>query len=418
MGSFFSFISDYRRIERPVRNAIASEFFIQLINATFMNILPLYMTRQGFTDAEIALFITFRFIGVLALALPLGRYIRGRPLLPLLMISGICVPFFGVMIVLSIYFKLKILTFLSLLLWGASFTFMQVPILPYILRNCARVNQTAAISLSYSTWSFGGIISGIVIALLDILNPFFFDEQFVLLFFSVIGSCGVYFLVKYPATENVEDEATGSRQAFQKTNWPLVIKALGPTLIIATGAGLTIPFISLFFDKVHHLGKGGFSVLSFIASLLVAYFAMHVPKIKEKIGYRRAIPGTQTLAVISLAVLATTELYSHAGIALAVAAICYLARQPLMNMAAPMTSEIVLNYVGKTNREVTSALTSAIWSGSWVASGILVSVLFSLHFSFMYIFLITAALYSCGVILYYFLILDYFNREKKGLIEH
>ena len=75
---FLSFIKDYKKIEKPVKNAIASEFFIQMVNATFMNILPLYMTRKGFTDEEIALFITFRFLGVFVLAFPLGRFIKGK----------------------------------------------------------------------------------------------------------------------------------------------------------------------------------------------------------------------------------------------------------------------------------------------------------------------------------------------------
>lgn len=59
-----SFVHDYIKLERQVLSVIVSEFFIQLVNATFMNILPLYMTREGFTDEEIALYITFRFLGV------------------------------------------------------------------------------------------------------------------------------------------------------------------------------------------------------------------------------------------------------------------------------------------------------------------------------------------------------------------
>jgi hypothetical protein len=180
---------------------------------------------------------------------------------------------------------------------------------------------------------------------------------------------------------------------------------------------LTIPFISLFFDKVHNVDKGGFSVLSFLASLLVAYLAMLVPKVKEKIGFKIAIPTTQSLAVISLVALATTEYYSQYSIAVVIAGICYLLRQPLMNMAGPMTSELVLNYVGPKHREITSALTSAIWSGSWVLSGVLVTVLFSYHFTFAKVFLITSLLYAFGVVLYYLLILDYIKREERGLID-
>jgi hypothetical protein len=203
----------------------------------------------------------------------------------------------------------------------------------------------------------------------------------------------------------------------QPTDWKLIIKALTPTLIIASGAGLTIPFISLFFDKVHNLHKGGFSVLSFIASLLVAYFAMLVPKIKTFIGYKIAIPGTQSLAVISLVALATTQFYNTNPIALIIASACYLLRQPLMNMAGPMTSELVLNYVGKNNREITSALTSAIWSGSWVISCFMVGFMFNYNISFANIFLVTSLLYAIGVILYYLLILDYNKRESAGLIK-
>jgi MFS family permease len=417
MARFFGFVSQYNKIELPVRNVIASEFFIQVVNATFMNILPLYMHREGFSDKEIALFITFRFLGVFFLALPLGRYIKGRKVGRLFWISNICVPVFGIAIVMCIALKLKLFTLISLLLWGASFTFMQIPVFPFILRNSAKVHHTAAIALSYSTWSFGGIVSGIMIAALDFMNPAVFDEKFILLFFSAVGLGGVFFLYRSRHyVEEQEELLVPKRQFLRDTDWGLVIRALFPTLIIAVGAGLTIPFISLFFEKVHHLHKGGFSVLSFIASLLVAYCAMLVPLVKEKIGYRIAIPSTQSLAVISLVALATTELYAFHPIAVVIAAICYLLRQPLMNMAGPMTSEIVLTYVGSRNREITSALTSAIWSGSWVVSGFMVTILFAYDFNFANIFLITSLLYAFGVVMYYLLILDYNRREKEGLI--
>lgn len=419
MGLQLKFLNDYRYISKPVKNVIASEFFIQLVNATFMNILPLYMARKGFADKDIALFITFRFIGVFALAIPLGQMIKRKRLMPLFVLSNICVPLFGLLIVLFIAMGLKTAAIIVLLLWGASFTFTQIPVLPYILRNSDKAHQTAAISLSYSTWSFGGIVSGILISLLDVIHPILFDEQFILIFFSLAGFGGLFYLSKNRRFEEIMDEEQSLSAADEKegTDWPLVIKALIPTLIIATGAGLTIPFISLFFDKVHGVGKGGFSLLSFMASLLVAWGAMLVPRIKTSIGYQIAIPTTQSLAVVSLVALASTQFFSHLPVALAIASFCYLLRQPLMNMAGPMTSEIVMNYVGKKNREITSALTSAIWSGSWVLSGFMVTVLLSWNLSFGNIFLITAMLYALGVILYYLLILDYKKRVEQGLSE-
>ncbi len=414
----FAFIKEYKKLKPAIINVITAEFFIQLVNATFMNILPLYMSRKGFSDEEIALFITFRFLGVFALAIPIGNLIKGRVMKPFFYLSSILIPLFGLCIILSINLKLTFFIYASLLCWGASFTFMQIPITPYILRNEKKENHTLGIALCYSTWSFAGIVSGILIAVLDRINPLFFNEEKILILFSVLGFGGIYFMSKVNLVEEIDDAKTIITKAKkQKNDWLLIIKGLIPTLIIATGAGLTIPFISLFFDKVHHMGKGEFSFVSAIAAVLVAWGAMMVPRIKESIGYKIAIPTTQSLAVISLVALATTQFYSQYSIAVYIAIICYLLRQPLMNMAGPMTSELVMNYVGEKNREITSALTAAIWSGSWVISGYMVKIMFHKGYAFVNIFLITSLLYAFGVMMYYFLIVDYTKREKSGLID-
>ena len=415
--NMFSFLQPYRTIEKQILLVIIAEFFIQLVNATFMNMLPLYLSTLHYSKQEIAGFISFRFLGVFLLALPLGVFIKGKKVKPFFYASCIGVPFFALCI---IYFTEQAnipMIYASQLLWGASFTFIQIPILPFILRLSSQQNQTPSIALSYSTWSFAGILSGIVIALLDYLNPNLFNERMVLIIFSVLGFMGILMLLL--ANINEGDFNADTELKKEKTNyslaqydWGVIIKALIPTLIIAVGAGLTIPFISLFFQEVHGMDKGSFSVVSSIAAFLVAWGALLVPNIKRNVGYKIAVPATQFLAIVSLVALATTQYYSYVSISVVIAIVCYLLRQPLMNMAGPMTTEIVMNYVGEKNQEIVSALTSAIWSGSWFISGLLVQVLFGQGFSFVNIFLLTALLYSVGVIWYVLLIRDYERKIK------
>jgi hypothetical protein len=88
-----------------------------------------------------------------------------------------------------------------------------------------------------------------------------------------------------------------------------------------------------------------------------------------------------------------------------------------MNMAGPMTSELVMNYVGRRNQEIVSALTAAIWSGSWFISSRIFAALREAGIDYVYVFLITAFLYGVGVVWYYALILDYVKREQLGLLE-
>ena len=87
-----------------------------------------------------------------------------------------------------------------------------------------------------------------------------------------------------------------------------------------------------------------------------------------------------------------------------------------MNMAAPMTSELVMNYVGERNQEIVSALTSAIWSGSWYISARAFKILREYGLEYGYVFMITAAIYAVGVLWYHLLIRDYHRKIEAGLI--
>ena len=126
------------------------------------------------------------------------------------------------------------------------------------------------------------------------------------------------------------------------------------------------------------------------------------------------ITYTQTTSIIALIALATTEFFSNYWWAFPVAVLCFWIRTPLMNMAAPMTSELTMNYVGKKNQEMLSAITAAIWSGSWFFSSQIFRYLKAEGLPYAYIFYITAVLYSFGVFMYYLLIRDYEKSSNLG----
>lgn len=397
---------------------IAAEFFIQLVNASFMNLQPLYMKSEGYHDAEIADIISWRFAGVLLLAIPLGYYIKGKPVRKLFYASSIGVPLFALLIIACTHFRMHYTLIAVQFLWGASFTFMQIPVLPFILRNTPTEYQTPTIALSYSTWSLAGISSAVLVWILNSADPVLFSERNLLIGISVIAFAGLFFLLKVRRESLHEYDTKPHESVNYKHDWNLIAKALLPALIIATGAGLTIPFINLFFARVHLLSTDVISLWNFAAALLVAVAALFVPRIKERIGYKHAIPLTQSFAVISLVLLATTEWYTHLSAAVAIAVGCYLLRQPLMNLAGPMTSEISMKYVGKRNQELTSALISAIWSGSWfISTRFIFGVLRETGWPYVSIFLITAALYAVGIVLYVVLIASYNKRVRAGEIE-
>jgi hypothetical protein len=154
-------------------------------------------------------------------------------------------------------------------------------------------------------------------------------------------------------------------------------------------------------------------VIGGVASVLVAFLALLVPNLKSRLGFKKGITYTQSIAVIALVALATTEFFNDYWWALPLAVISYWVRTPLMNMAAPMTSELTMNYVGVKNQEMLSAIMAAIWSGSWFFSSQIFRFLKEEGLQYSYIFYITAVLYAFGVFMYYLLILDYERRKVE-----
>ncbi len=398
-------------------NVTIVEFFIQLINVSFIAILPLYMKAEQYTDAEYAHFTSYRYMGMLALALFLGIYIKGRKILPMFYISAIGVPLFALLILISVNYHITSLLVISHLLWGTCYTFVQIPILPYIMRNARSGQLTLAISLNFATWSIASIAGGLLIAIFNSIDPVIFSERNLLFIITILSFSAIYFVFKVNRNEYIP-VITEKRSNLREYDWAIILRALIPTTIIAIGAGFTIPFMSLFFNSVHHMSTAMFSFLNFLTAVLVTVSAIYVPKIKENYGYQKAVPTTQMIAIVALLIMATTQYYSFVYVSVIIAAAFYILRQPLMSMAVPMTSEITMKYVGERNREMASGLTSAIWSGSYYFSAIGFGILRHLEVEYVNIFWITAGMYVIGVLMYILLLKDYSRREKAGLIAH
>ncbi|MBC8474369.1 MAG: hypothetical protein H8D60_01305 [Cryomorphaceae bacterium] len=400
-------IKRYLQLEEHVLLMIKAEFFIQLIGAAFFLILNIYLAKKGFSDPEIANFISYRFLAVMLLAFPLGIYIKGKPLKPFFMIGGLGVPIVAIVLVLLVHYGWYQYLPALFILWGVVFTLFQVCSLPYLMRNTIIENQSHAISLNYATNSFGTIFSGFIIfGAGQFMREF--DEGKILLGISILGFIGVYYVLKMKVdvVESVKE-----RLQWKSYDWVLLMKAIVPTLIIAVGAGLTIPFINLFFFHNFQIDSSGFAVIGGIASVLVAILSLLVPNLKSKLGFQKGITYVQTIAVIALVVLATTEFFKDYWWGLPLAIMCYWVRTPLMNMAAPMTSELTMNYVGAKNQEMLSAIIAAIWSGSWFFSSQIFRFLKAEGLPYAHIFYITAVLYAFGVFMYSLLIKDY-ERKK------
>ncbi len=402
----------YRRLEQDVLMVILAEVCVQFTNAAFFIALLLYMQESGYTDDEATGYFKYRFLGVLALAFPLGRFLRGRAIRPFFYVSVLGIPLCSLLVIHGVRTHSEFLLIGGQMVWGLLFMCMTVTVLPYIMRNAAQANQTAAISLSFSTWSFTMIVAGATIYSLQEYDEVFFSTERLLQAFSLLGALGVIFLLRIRTPEQIPPPLAHHERRY---DWGLITRAMVPSTTIAVGAGLTIPFMPLFFANIHGFETRHVGILSSAATGVVLLSIILIPLVKDRFGYRRAIPGTQLIAIGMLVGLALTEYIAKRPVAIPLACLFYILRQPLMNMAGPMISELTMNYVGARNQELVSALNASVWSGSWFLSGLLFQRLRALEVAYVNVFLITAGLYLFGVVLFYLVIIDYDRRRAAGL---
>ena len=410
------FLKTYKKVERHIFYLIIGNLFLQLVNISFVLILNLLLTKNNFSDPEIGTLTSYRFAAALFFAFPFGLFIKGKALKPIFLTSSILLPIISLCILEAISYRQDAILKILLVFWGMALSANWISTIPYILRNADSSSHTESISLSSATWSGSLVICGTLVFVLSSLFPDFFSDKRLLQIFSCIGFISLFFILRLPWQEKVEKKHAGNRADFYKYDWGLIGKAVVPTFLIALGAGLAMPFMNLFFYHVFGIDKDIFSLLSSVTAILVVSAALWVPHIKAKWGYE-AIIYTQVLAIFALSMIAFSDFLSSQFyiFALMLAIVFFIFRQPLMNLANPMISEMTMYYVGKKNQELISAVSSSIWSGSWFFSAQIFAFLRKFHLGFGYIFLITAALYSVGVLLYYFLVKDFRRREKLGL---
>jgi predicted MFS family arabinose efflux permease len=401
-----AWLEKYRSLPGPVFLFTVGQFLISLITSAQFLLLNLYLKDRGLDDPAIAALGSQRFVATLFLAIPAGLWLRGRPLRLPLLVGSILFPLAALASLETVRMGMMSAASFSFLAMGFSGLLLNVASLPMTLRLTPAHQSSEALSLQFATWAAASICGGLLSTALQAAGKvqlggitMVFDEHATLLILTLIACAAPIFYLKLPDPVP-EKNSTHHWLHIHREDWPLLLRSLVPTLCIATGAGLSIQFLNLFFSHVHHVSSRDYSALGSISNVLVLFAGLIVPEVKRRFGWRGAILGVQMIAVVLLVGMGLTELVKTASWAVPVAVLGFILRQPLMSMAGPSTSELTMSYVGERNRELVSACSGAIWSGAWWIAARTFQILRSHDLPYWQVFLTTGVLYLFGTVAY------------------
>ena len=406
-----AWLESYRMLPSRVWLFAGGQFLINLITTAQFLLLNLFLKDKGLDDPAIAALTSQRFVAALLLALPAGLWLRGRPLRKPLLVGAVLFPLTALAALETVRLGMLPTASGCFLVMGFASLLLNVGSLPMALRLAPPKQTSETLSLVFATWAAASICGGVLstalqsIGQLDIAGyHLVLDEYATLLVLTCAGFGAPFLYARLPDPMPTGPPDISHWLHLRREDWTLLTRALLPTICIATGAGLSIQFLNLFFSHVHHLGAAAYSGYGSISNVLVLFAGLLVPEVKRRLGWRGAILGVQSLAVLMLAIMGLTELWQAAAWALPLALGCFILRQPLMSMAGPVTSELTMTYVGERNRELMSACNGAIWSGAWWLAARTFQVLRAHNLPYWQVFLFTAVLYLAGTLSYHLLI--------------
>ncbi|MCD6373281.1 MAG: MFS transporter [Thermococcus sp.] len=209
----------------------------------------------------------------------------------------------------------------------------------------------------------------------------------------VISLALIQFALVIPALLAIHDVPVKS----PKINWnrELVVKILKfslPSALIGFGAGITIPYMSLYFKLRFGQTLGAISGIFFFQQLAMGLGSFGLPKLVQKIGPVKVITSFQSTAAFLFAVFPSIETFL-------LAAALYILRSILMNIVWPINDSFMMGFFS-TEEKATAAGIRRAFSTFMRGSGNYVGgLLFGISLS--YPFYATAFLYIIATVIFY-----------------
>lgn len=173
---------------------------------------------------------------------------------------------------------------------------------------------------------------------------------------------------------------------------PAVLKLALPNLLIGGGAALLIPYLALYFSTIYQVPDATLGVMFSILSITTGMATVIGPRLTQRWGSKmHVVVYTQGAAIVCLALVGFAPFFW-------LAALAFLARGALMNMANPLYSAFAMEQTPENERGAVNAVLQISWQLGW-AVGPFVSGLVQARYGFTPLFVATIIMYALANLL-------------------
>jgi len=151
------------------------------------------------------------------------------------------------------------------------------------------------------------------------------------------------------------------REYLTHRDFRLLLKICIPVFLVGCGAGLTIPFLNLYFRERFHQDPQRIGIFFAVAQCLTMAGFLAGPILARRFSHVRAIVSTELLSIPFFFMLAVAN-------RLYVAVAAFWIRGALMNMNAPVSTAFSMEIVPSEQQAATNSMRMLAWNLSWMVT--------------------------------------------------
>jgi predicted MFS family arabinose efflux permease len=391
---------------RDVKLLLLAGFFLGFGFMGFGLILNLYFKALGYEEGIIGNFISARSMATMAIAIPAAFLARRLRLKPMLITSSLVTT--GAALLVVIRPEVAPIA-IGLIVVGLFDSFGWIIRGPMIMKGTESQHQTRLFSihsaLMITSSIFGTLLAG---ALPDIFRKYGYNEieGFRI---SLIVHIGIAFLAIFPVmflhTRKVVDDHT-EHFFHVKTSWLLILRLASPHVLVGLGAGMSIPFLNLYFRDIFNLTPFNLGILFSGSQALMITGTLIAPWFAGRWGRIKTVIVFQMLSVPFLFILSVSG-----NVWLSMSA--FLARASLMNMAQPLVSNFSLEKTHEHDHPLMSSIMTVAWLASFGVTANIGGWLIE-EFGYFWPLNLTLAAYVISSVMYFFILLPMDRNEPAA----
>jgi len=404
-----SYIRNIKLFSRNAKLFLIGNFCLSIGVNIFWLLYNLYLKEMGFQEGFIGNILSLRSVGSVLIALPAAALIN-RVHIRYVVIGGALFSALGFLLqsVLTTKFGLIIAGFYT----GMTTTFYMVASAPFFMRNSTGQERVYLFSinsaLGMGAGIFGSVLGGVVKSIFfSITHSEVISYRFALISAVVIALLGIIPYLKLREKPIPPREHKGMEYlkiVMKETNWNTIFKLALPAFVVGMGAGLTIPFINLYFRDVFHLKTDVIGYIFAMGQGAVLLGMLSSPIIANRIGKVRTILLTQIISIPFMLILGYIRF-------IPIVILAFLVRGALMNMSVPVSNTFSMEKVSEKEHAITNSILMLSWTSSWAISALIGGQIIE-KFGFTLCFALTSSLYLLSTLLYYF----FFRKDMIGKV--